>query len=168
MRISRKKICCILLAAAAAAFAAYKIFGGVSDEAKIINTVSDMVSLASKPEAASPAELALKLRILQRVFADKVTIDFGARRMSDVYTPRSLEPMLANFRKSFVSTTASMSDEELRIDKVRADIVFACRFRGKPKSGIYVDEVRDVTCSLQKTDGVWKIDKVVINDILER
>ena len=83
MRISRKKICCILLAAAAAAFAAYKIFGGVSDEAKIINTVSDMVSLASKPEAASPAELALKLRILQRVFADKVTIDFGARRMSD-------------------------------------------------------------------------------------
>jgi hypothetical protein len=90
-----------------------------------------MVSLASKPEAASPAELALKLRILQRVFADKVTIDFGARRMSDVYTPRSLEPMLANFRKSFVSTTASMSDEELRIDKVRADIVFACRFRGK-------------------------------------
>ena len=148
--------------------AAYFVWNNNSDEQKIRQTLIRLASLAEKPDAARPTEFAAKLRIIQTVFTDNINLDFRDIRLSGSYSPRSLEPMLANFRKSFVSTAASMSDEELRIDKVRADIVFACRFRGKPKSGTYVDEVRDVTCSLQKTDGVWKIDKVVINDILER
>ena len=127
-----------------------------------------MSSLAVKPETSGATELAVKLRTLHRVFADEVEIDIRAAKIADKYTPRSLEPLLVNFRKSFTRTDCSASDIEIKTDSRYAEAVFSCRFKGTPKQGAPFDEVRDVTCHLQKSEGVWKINRVVVNDILER
>ena len=148
--------------------AAYWLLKGTSEEEKVRKVLIALTTLAEKPQNVSPTEFAVKLRTLQTVFAEKVVIDFGARRMSDVHSARSLEPLLISFRKHFLYTSCSLSDEEITVDADRASTVFACRFKGKPQQGNYVDEVRDVSCQLVKRDRKWYIEKISINDILER
>lgn len=166
----KKKYKILLLTAALLllTFAAYRIFTGNSDEEKIRKTLHRLTTLAAKPQEPRPAELAAKLRTLQTIFAEQVTIDFGARKMSETYTPRSLEPLLVNFRKQFISSDCSMSDLETTVSGGHADTVFACRFQGTPRKGNAVDEVRDINCRLVKHDKTWYIESISINDILER
>ena len=148
--------------------AAYWVLKGTSEEEKVRKVLFQLTTLAEKPQGVRPTELAVKLKTLQTVFADSVSIDFGARKLSDTYTPRSLEPMLVSFRKHFVETTCSMSDVEITLQGDRANAVFACRFKGVPRQGNRVDEVRDVSCQLVKRDQKWYIENISINDILER
>lgn len=151
-----------------AAGAAYFIFKGTSEEEKVRKTLVKLTTLADKPQNVSPTEFAVKLRTMQTIFAEQVVIDFGARRLSDVYSARSLEPLMINFRKHFITASCSLSDEEITVNGERANAVFACRFKGRPQQGNYVDEVRDVSCQLVKHDKTWYIEKISINDILER
>ena len=75
----KKKHKIILLASALVllAFAAYRIFSGNSEEEKIRKTLLRLTTLAAKPQEPKPTELAAKLRTLQTIFAENVSINFG-------------------------------------------------------------------------------------------
>ena len=165
---AKNKIILLLLILFGCAIAAYFVFAGSGDEAKIRRTLEKMTQLAAKPQEPKPAELAMKLRILQTVFAEQVSIEFSAHRFAENYTPRSLEPMLVNFRKHFASSDSSMSDLEINLSGSRADAVFSCRFQAVNRKKERVDEVYDVHCQLVKREQTWYIERVSINEILER
>ena len=166
--IKKHKRLFLLLLMLIVAAAGYRLFKAPTEEEKIEKTLREMATLADKPEEISPAEFAVKLKTLQRVFAENVTIEFGAHRFSDIRSRRSLEPLLINFREHFAKAGCSISDIEINITNERASVVFACRFIGRPKQGAAVDEIRDVTCQLVKLENKWYIERVSINDILER
>ena len=49
-----------------------------------------------------------------------------------------------------------------------ANAVFSCRLSGKLHGQDYIEEVRDIDCRLKKNDGVWRIEKLDITEVLER
>lgn len=147
---------------------AYYFLNSNSDEEKIRKSLVSLASLAVKPSEASPAELAVKLRTIQTIFTGEIIIDFGARKLSGKYTPRSLEPMMVNFRKHFANSKCSAGNIEITVAGERADAVFSCSFKGTTIKGDVIDEVKDVNCRLVKYEKKWYIESISINDILER
>ena len=148
--------------------AAYFVWNNNSDEEKIRRTLISLASLAEKPDAARPTELAAKLRIIQTVFTDNINLDFRDIRLSGNYSARSLEPMLVNFRKHFADSDCSAGNMDITVSSDRADAVFSCSFSGRTSKGELIKEVRDVNCRLVKIDKTWYIESISINDILER
>ena len=138
------------------------------DNAKIRRVIFKFVRLAEKPDHASAAELAVKLRTLQTVFCDEVTLDIRHPAISEKYSPRSLEPLLVRYRKHFNHADASLSDLEINISGERADALFSVHLTGVTLRRHRVDEVRDVNCTLIRADGAWRIEKVSITNVLER
>lgn len=163
IRFTLYSILAILLLAAA-----YFFWNSSGDEEKIRKSLVSLASLAAKPAEASPAELAVKIRILQTIFAEQIIIDFGSRKLSGNYSPRSLEPMMVNFRKHFTSSKCSAGNIEINIAGERADAVFSCTFKGTTNKGEVIEEVKDVNCRLVKHEQKWYIESISINDILER
>ena len=135
---------------------------------KVRRVLVQFTRLADKPSTASAAELAVKLRTLQTVFCEQVMLDIRTPAISEIYTPRSLEPLLIRYRKHFSYTQSGMNDLEINISGNRADALFSLHLTGVTLKGYKVDEVRDINCVLVKSNDIWRIEKVTVTNILER
>ena len=168
--MKNKLLLLILTAVALAGAALWVTFSLRSEEAKVKRIVAELVKLGERPASPGAAELAVKIASIDDIFADQVEISFGRRfGLSGVYTPRSIEPLLVQYRKVFIHAAMAADDLTVTIESEdTANAVFSCRLTGKLHRGDYIEEVRDVECRLKKLAGVWKIDRLNINEVLER
>ena len=155
------------LIAAGGAFWAFRL--SRSEEHKVKQVINQLVDLGKRPENPGPAELAIKITAIDNIFAEQVILDFGRRWNSGVFSNRSIEPLLVQYRKAFIHAELKMDDLTINIpDQETANALFSCRLTGKLHRGDYIEEVRDVECRLKKIEGSWRIDKLEVNEVLER
>ncbi len=168
--MKNKLLLLILTAVALAGAALWVTFALQSEEAKVKAVLEELIRLGERPENPGAAELAVKIASIDDIFADRVVIEFGRRgRISGTYSPRSIEPLLVQYRKVFARAELAMDDFTVTVSpEDTANAVFSCRLTGKLHRGDYIEEVRDVDCRLKKADGVWRIEKLDINEVLER
>ena len=168
--MKNKLLLLILTAVALAGAALWVTFSLQSEETKVKQVLEKLILLGERPENPGAAELAVKLGSIDDIFADQVVIEFGRRsRISGTYTQRSIEPLLVQYRKVFSRAHLDMDDLTVTISpEDTANAVFSCRLSGKLQGQDYIEEVRDIDCRLKKTDGVWRIEKLDINEVLER
>ena len=166
----KKRVVVFLLAAAAVCICAFvAVFFLKSEEHKVKLVLDKLIYLGERPENPGAAELAVKLGSIDDIFAEQVSLDFGRRFLSGIYSSRSIEPLLVQYRKAFVRADLKMDDLTVTISpEDTANAIFSCRLTGKLHRGDQIEEVRDVECRLKKTEGKWRIEKLEINEVLER
>ncbi len=140
-----------------------------SPEAQVKRTLRQLCELANKAEQENAAVAALKINSTDKVFAPRCVIDVGHELADGTMTPTEITSMLARYRGVFQQVRVETRDVSIHIQSPEeATASFTGFLKGVTRGGGQLDEVRDLTCQLEKRDGRWLINRIAIREVLQR
>lgn len=152
----------------------FLVLGGVSfwyinrdsEEAKVKRKLHELADFGIKAEGEKEIFGAIKINGTDKVFAAQLELSLNNDMFNGTYTPREMTANLARFRMLFKQIKIRLTDIIITIKGDAADATFTGLLDGVTGDGKAVSEVRELSCTLVKTDGKWLINKLLIRDIL--
>ena len=140
-----------------------------SDEAQVKRVFKTLCRMATKRAGDNPAAAGLMISKTDKIFAGEFTVKIGKGMFDGIYNPTKMTSELARYRAVFQEVEVDTQDMEIAFPaQDKAEAVFTGVLNGRTKTGSSVSEARDVSCSLVRTPEGWRIDQLVIKEIMQR
>lgn len=164
-----KRILGVLLIASGLICGVYFLFFRNNDELAIKKQLNDLAYLASKNLNEKTTVSIIKNQSLQKIFAPQCELSFGINMFDGVFSNLQLVNSISQANMYLQSSSIKAEDIEIfLIDETYAEADFIGEFKGRSKSGEYIEEVRALSAKLQKLDGEWVIYSISIQRVLEK
>ena len=149
--------------------ASYFLFFQNNDEKIIRKQLLSLAELTSKSANEKTTAAIIKNQALQKVFAPQCELHFGINMFDGVFSNLQLVNSISHANMYLQSSRIQVSDIIVTfIDPLNATVDFTGEFKGRSKSGSYIEEVRALSAQLQKIDGEWVIKSISIQQVLEK
>ena len=140
-----------------------------SDADLIRAQVRHLALLATKPLGEKALAGALKINRTDKVFAPQCELVVKYEMFSGKFTPQGLTSSLARYRMLFDQARIQVSELDVKLESPgQATVFFSGELDGRLKDGKRVDEIRDLTCRLKKTEDGWRIVYLEIHEVMEK
>ena len=164
-----KKYILLLTVLAAGIAGAWFFFSSDSDEAQVKRVLKILCRMATKRAGDNPAAAGLMISKTDKVFAGEFSVKIGNGMFDGVYNPTKMTSELARYRAVFTEVEVDTQDLEITFPaQDTAEAVFTGVLKGRTKTGSGVSEAREVICTLIRTPEGWRIEKLVIKEIMQR
>ncbi len=169
VRRFRRWLVGLVLVAIAVGGAGWYWFYRQSDEAAIHRLLEQLAYSASRAEKEKTSTGLWKVHSVGELFLPETELEFRTEMFSGKYSPEEIKSNLQRFRQVMRESTVRYRDLELTLTPPdQATVVFTGQLIGRTRDGRRVDEVRNLVCSLRKSEGKWKVARISVRDILEK
>ena len=164
-----KKYILLAVILLAGALGAWFFFSADSDAAQIKRTLQMLCRMTTKKTGDNAAAAALLISKTDKVFTGEFSVKIGNGMLDGVYNPTKMTSELARYRGVFKEVRTDIQDVEINFPAPdAAEVVFTGVLNGSSKTGSSVSEAREVICTFTRTPEGWRINKMVIREIMEK
>ncbi|MBR7127668.1 MAG: hypothetical protein IKD09_03705 [Lentisphaeria bacterium] len=148
---------------------AYFVFFRTDERELVKKQLIELARLSSKGESEKTTTMIIKNQSLQKIFAPECELHFGINMFDGKFSNLQLVNSISQANMYLQSSVIKASDIEVfLIDEQNAEADFTGEFKGRSKSGEYIEEVRALSAKMQKIDGEWVITAITIQKVLEK
>ena len=152
----------------AAAIVAYFIFSQ-SEAEKIKKQFTFIAEKLEKSDKENPLIAAANANKIQEVFTEPFTIHAPAYDVSREVSTDEISPIVLSTRTQYAQMTLKFYDYSIDFPaKDTANVSVTEVLRGKLTSGEYVEDINELSCKINKVDGVWLITEIEVVEVLEK
>ena len=152
----------------AAVVMAFVIFSQ-SEEAKVKKQFSVLGEIIEKTQKETPIVAAAKANRIKQLFAEACTVHAPAYSFSKDISSQDLPSLVLTTRSRYSEMSLEFYDFVIKFpEEGTAQVDLTARIVGKLTTGISVDEVHELKCKLQKTEGIWLLKEIEVVEVLEK
>jgi len=142
---------------------------GDSDEKRIRKCFDRLAECVTKPSGEQSVMMAAKMHNLGNVFADTCYFECERAMMTGDYTPEEVSSHAVRARSLFGDVKLAFYDLNVLLSgEGRATATVTARLTGTMKSGESFQETHELDCVLAKCEDDWRINKVVVVQVLDK
>jgi hypothetical protein len=140
-----------------------------TEEAKVKKQFSVLAEKVKKTEKETPLVAAAKANSIKELFADTCTVHAPAYSFSRDISTQDLPPLVLTARSRYSEISLEFYDLVIEFpEEGTAQVNLTARIEGTLTTGTYVDDVHELRCKLQKTEGIWLLKEIEVVEVLER
>lgn len=144
------------------------LFMEKSDEVQIRNVIDKLAENFSKPEKANPALTLLDNKAIAESFVYPLEINIEGFGNHSFDSPETLTSMLTRYRALLKNAQLEFNNVTITVEQDRAVAAMSAMLTGSAKNGGRFMDGYDVTMTLNKNSGEWKISRIKAEKVLKQ
>jgi hypothetical protein len=140
-----------------------------TEEERVKRQFSVIAEKVRKTEKETPFVAAAKANGIKELFADTCTVHAPAYSFSRNISNQDLPSLVLTTRSRYSEMSLAFYDFLIEFpEEATAQVNLTARIVGKLTTGKYVDDVHELKCKLQKTEGTWLLKEIEVVEVLEK
>ena len=145
------------------------IYFSQTEEKKVKRQFRLLAESVSKEAGENPFIMAQKIKNLQVLFEENLTIKVAAEPFSGSYTRDEVLSYATAGRTRFSDLSLKFFDFNIAFpEKGTARAMLTARLTGKSTSGEQMDETREIECALKKIEKKWRFTHIEVVEVLKK
>jgi len=140
-----------------------------TEEAKVKKQFSVLAEKVKKTEKETPLVAVAKANSIKELFANTLTVHAPAYSFSRDISNQDLPPLVLTARSRYSEIFLEFYDLVIQFpEEGTAQVNLTARVVGKLTAGISVDDIHELKCKLQETEGIWLLKEIEVVEVLEK
>jgi len=140
-----------------------------TEEKKVRKQFRLLAESVSKKTGENPFVMAQKMKNLQVLFEENLTVNVAADSFSGSYSREEVLSYATASRTGFSDLSLKFFDFHIDFpEKITARAMLTARLAGRTTGGEQMDETREIECVLKKVEKKWRFTHIEVVEVLKK